>query len=84
MVNTKTRGTSHKPLSLNTWRSVHVMEAYDAWVLLSDRKIRSDVHRSDEGHWLNVWWPNGVIAPLTFQELEQLNQEREDYGTSLD
>lgn len=32
---------------------------------------KAEIHKNEEGYWLNVWWSCGVIAPLTIQEYAQ-------------
>lgn len=32
---------------------------------------RCEVHKDEEGYWINVWWHCGVIAPLTHNEEAQ-------------
>lgn len=32
---------------------------------------RCEIHKDEEGYWINVWWHCGVIAPLTHNEEAQ-------------
>lgn len=36
---------------------------------------RYEVHKSKQGYWINVWWPCGVTAPLTYRELEIIEND---------
>ena len=32
---------------------------------------RAEIHKDEQGYWINVWWHCGIIAPLTIQETLQ-------------
>lgn len=32
---------------------------------------RAEVNKDIDGYWINVWWRNGAVAPLTVQEEQQ-------------
>jgi hypothetical protein len=49
-------------------------------ILVPQHASRAEIHRDEEGYWINVWWNCGIIAPLTIQEMEQANENfRFDY-----
>lgn len=37
---------------------------------------RAEVNKDIDGFWINVWWNNGEVAPLTVQEEAQALGER--------
>lgn len=32
---------------------------------------RAEIHKDEQGYWINVWWHCDIIAPLTIQETLQ-------------
>lgn len=72
MVNIKDKPTGPWPLNLNTARWLFPGDTYSATKYLSLHKIPFRIILSGEGYWVNVFWKNGINAPLTYQEIEQL------------
>ena len=44
-------------------------------LLVPQHATKADIHKDEEGYWLNVWWNCGEIAPLTVQESNQAQGE---------
>lgn len=72
MENTKTKKQDHRALALNTLRFLLRSETVQATKYLDHYRIPYRTIPSDEGYWINVTWPNGITAPLTTREMEQL------------
>ena len=73
MVNTQTQQTNHKKqLTANTVAFLFRQDTVAATKYLVLHRIPHQIMTSDEGYWVNVFWKNGITAPLTYQELVQL------------
>lgn len=59
-------------LNFNTVRWLLLSETIEATRYLNQHRIPYQTMRSGEGYWINVFWHNGIVAPLSYQELEQL------------
>lgn len=70
--NTKTNLTDQSKLDHNTFRAYFSRSIYEITQILVENNIPFKVCESNEGWWINVTWPNGIIAPLSFQEADQL------------
>lgn len=75
--NTRTKQTSPSKLAANTAVFLIRQETVQATKYLSFYEIPHQMKKSDEGYWLNVSWPCGITAPLTYQELDQLPKYEE-------
>lgn len=72
MESTRTKKTSLSLLGINTVRFLFKQETVQATKYLNYYKIPFQIMRSGEGYWLNVTFPCGITAPLSYQELYQL------------
>ena len=73
MVNTKTQQTNHKKqLTANTVAFLFRQDTIAATKYLMLHRIPYQIMMSGEGYWVNVFWKNGITAPLTYLELDQL------------
>lgn len=72
MGNTKTKKTDQSKLAHNTVRWLNITDIHEAAKYLVLHEIPFQVKKSGEGFWVNVSWKNGITAPLTYQELDQL------------
>lgn len=72
MENIKIKNVAHTTLSLNTLRFLFKQDTVAATKHLTLHRIPFQIILSGEGYWINTFWENGIIAPLTTQELDQL------------
>jgi hypothetical protein len=72
MVNIKTNKIDPSLLNLNTVRWYVRSETVEATKFLNQHRIPFQIMKSGEGYWVNVFWKNGIVAPLSYQELTQL------------
>jgi hypothetical protein len=73
MVNTRTHKTNLKQqLAANTVAFLFPQDTVAATKYLMLHRIPYQIMMSGEGYWINVFWKNGITAPLTCQELTQL------------
>lgn len=72
MANTKTKNLPLLVLAPNVVRYLFKKDTIESTKLLCHYHIPHQIHSSDEGYWVNVFWPNGITSPLTYRELEQL------------
>ena len=83
MESTRTKKTDRSTLALNTVRWLFESDTVEATKYLVYHRIPFQMIKSGEGYWLNISWKNGIIAPLSFQELSQLSDLQtigENYG----
>lgn len=69
---TRTKKTDQSRLALNTVRWFFPSDTVEATKYLCHHEIPFQIMISGEGYWINVSWENGIIAPLSYQELCQL------------
>lgn len=78
MVSTRMQKTSHKvrkQLPLNVVRWLTPNGTWGAIKYLDRFGYDFRTIKSNQGYWLNVKWPCGITAGLTYRELEQLQQK---------
>jgi len=72
MENTRTKKTDQLKPAHNTVTWLFPRDTVEASRYLVYHEIPFQIMRSGEGYWVNVSWKNGITAPLSYQELDQL------------